>query len=1017
MAAPLGDPQLVADLQPGPHDAPVGFGGVVNDRLIFRTGAPGPYKLWSVAEGQSPVLLGEFENTLRFDTYATFFESEFYFAADDGESGLELWKTDGTPGSVTRVADLYPGGNHGLPSFLTVFNGALFFAGSSPAGHGQLWKIESPGQAPVSVENFRPGSFISDINVIILGQLGDDLYLSVNDVTNGRELWKTDGTAGGAVMVKNIASGSSSSEPQWFTAMQGIGYFSAQANTAQGYELWRTDGTEEGTWLVGDFSPQASKSTLPRYLTVWNDRLYFAARSNSSGERLLSTDGTSAGTVEVKNFGGSQTSFGVRQIFDLQVFNDQLVFRISDRTGELWRSDGTAAGTERLTPYVDGDDFGIGILTAIDNLLYFPAGGSERPPGVELWVSDATAAGTQMLAEINPGTRSSEVGDLVNAAGVIYLFAEDNLYRVDPITRVPKYLGNFDTARELTAVGSSVYFTANNIIGLKSLYKVDGETVRSVDFKENGSFRAIAASNLIAMGNELYFSAKVFTTSGEELWKTDGTTAGTVLVADINPGVGNSGLIMGAAIGGFVYFAANDGVHGIEWWKSDGTMAGTQLLADINPGAASGWTSNASIMGVGSRIFFRANDGAHGDELWSISPAGGIPYLVSDIVAGAGASSPAWFTPLERALVFTANGGTGREVWMSDGTAEGTIKLSNVNPGSSSIGPVTLTASGGYVYFGVDSATAGSQLWKTDGTVAGTSRVKQISVGIPNGIVAAADHDGILYFSATDADGNELWRSDGTLAGTYQVADLAPGSAQSNPRELLSVGSIFYFIGENYEVGREIWFIASPSALGDFNFDGFVDQADYDFWRANYGANSGVGLQADGNGDGVVGAADYVVWRNGHAAYSARASVQASAAFIADAVVSASSGSAMVGETQQSVVTSTSSDTASLELIVYRELCRAYQIEMTADQSDVRVRDAAFESMGDRKTAYYAAGNDWRRASKSDVDNELIDLDISHSVLRAISSSSLKERFRLAYHRGKLGDADPFKVLASSGLQ
>ena len=374
MPAPVGTPELAADLLPGRSSSGIGFGDVLNGRLIF-TGAG---KLWSVVEGGEPVLLGEFQTIYRSDLYTAIFASEFYFVADDGHSGVELWKTDGTPGSVAQVADLYPGINHGLPKYLTVFNGALYFAGRSPAGASQLWKIAAPGETPVSVDNIYPGSFSTDL--LILGEFGGNLYLSAEDGVHGRKLWKTDGTLGGAELVKDIASGSSSSSPGTITVLLGVGYFAAQASTAQGYELWRTDGTAEGTWLVDDLTSVTNVSTLPRNLTVFHDRLYFAASDNFTGERLMSTDGTGEGTVEVKYIGRSQTNFGVRKITDLQVLNDQLVFQVDDRTDELWRSDGTTEGTKRLTEFVDGDDFGIGDLTAIGNLLYFSAGGSNAGP-------------------------------------------------------------------------------------------------------------------------------------------------------------------------------------------------------------------------------------------------------------------------------------------------------------------------------------------------------------------------------------------------------------------------------------------------------------------------------------------------------------------------------------------------------------------------------------------------------------------------------------------------------------
>ena len=102
--------------------------------------------------------------------------------------------------------------------------------------------------------------------------------------------------------------------------------------------------------------------------------------------------------------------------------------------------------------------------------------------------------------------------------------------------------------------------------------------------------------------------------SDAELWRSDGTEAGTRQVKDINPG-GNSFPDRLFGIGGAVYFAADDGTHGAELWRSDGTEAGTVLIGDLRPGPAG--SAPADVVGVAEgAIVFTADDGAHGDELW-----------------------------------------------------------------------------------------------------------------------------------------------------------------------------------------------------------------------------------------------------------------------------------------------------------------------------------------------------------------------------------------------------------------
>ena len=118
----------------------------------------------------------------------------------------------------------------------------------------------------------------------------------------------------------------------------------------------------------------------------------------------------------------------------------------------------------------------------------------------------------------------------------------------------------------------------------------------------------------------LYFIANDGT-HGYELWKTDGTSSGTVLVKDINPGAGSSslGLLTGSStnVNGTLYFAATDGTHGDELWKSDGSSSGTVLVADAQPGL--GGTYPQYLTNVNGTLFYTASHLAEGRELWKSS--------------------------------------------------------------------------------------------------------------------------------------------------------------------------------------------------------------------------------------------------------------------------------------------------------------------------------------------------------------------------------------------------------------
>ena len=107
------------------------------------------------------------------------------------------------------------------------------------------------------------------------------------------------------------------------------------------------------------------------------------------------------------------------------------------------------------------------------------------------------------------------------------------------------------------------------------------------------------------MGGHLYFVART-EAEGIELWRTDGTAAGTQLVHDIQPGPGHGVPWVGAsltAFGGRVYLQADDGVTGMELWSSDGTGGGTALVEDIAPGAASSNLAQLTASDSGNLFF------------------------------------------------------------------------------------------------------------------------------------------------------------------------------------------------------------------------------------------------------------------------------------------------------------------------------------------------------------------------------------------------------------------------------
>src|SRR5262249_35599001 len=158
----------------------------------------------------------------------------------------------------------------------------------------------------------------------------------------------------------------------------------------------------------------------------------------------------------------------------------------------------------------------------------------------------------------------------------------------------------------------------------------------------------------------------------------------------------------------------NDGSHGIQLWKSDGTAAGTVLVSDIQLGAGGSWLRDLTNVS-GTLYFSVGGSGTDGWELWkSDGTAAGTV-----VVTGIPGYSPGAMTNLNGTLVFSADNVTnGWELWKSDGTAAGTVLVKDINPGPDPSFPRNLTTVNGTLFFSALDWTNGDELWKSDGTPA-----------------------------------------------------------------------------------------------------------------------------------------------------------------------------------------------------------------------------------------------------------------------------------------------------------
>ncbi|HYM62422.1 MAG TPA: IPT/TIG domain-containing protein, partial [Thermoanaerobaculia bacterium] len=579
---------------------------------------------------------------------------------------------------------------------------------SKVAWNGRLWFLSSNASNQIwstdgTVAGTTAFTLPSPLAAFVLMAAPDHLYFF-----SGSTLWRTDGTTASVVQVSAISFTPAIerlNSPTWAVAGQTL-YFIAQGGSS-GPGLWRTDSA--GTSLVKDMV-----SDYPWDLMSTGSLVFFIRAFANSAKDIWRSDGTPSGTFPLKSSQGTIST----QYFGYVVTAGQVIyFTGSDGSGtKLWRSDGQGdavplgAGLPGVSASFDARPMGAldnGTLILIGPPLAPSAGASQG-----IWAFNG--ADTVFLANTAGGNTS-------NAAAVA---------------------GNY----AVLGTGGDLWRTDGTAAGTFSLGNVNGS-----DGYHNWPMTALGKSVLFGATDPVH---------GYELWKTDGSIAGTGLLKDVYATTNPSWPKMLRSFNGGAFFTATSDVSP-DLWFSDGTDAGTQkLLSSVTIGEA---------MPCGARVFF-SNLSEVGMELWASDGTLAGTTLVKDIFPGTtgsfpNGSYPGSFACSDDRLFFFARSSYAAvaELWRSDGTSEGTLRIKQIPvPSSSSVFPPSILAAGHDVFFALSS---NGQLWRSDGTPAGTVIVKYMPNTDSIGHLIASGP--FLFMSTSNSNGQtSLWRSDGTEAGT-----------------------------------------------------------------------------------------------------------------------------------------------------------------------------------------------------------------------------------------------------------
>jgi ELWxxDGT repeat protein len=262
-----------------------------------------------------------------------------------------------------------------------------------------------------------------------------------------------------------------------------------------------------------------------------------------------------------------------------------------------------------------------------------------------------------------------------------------------------------------------------------------------------------------------------------------------------------------ALVGGEVFFGARDGVGGTELWKTDGTTLGTVLVTSVASGGNA--TRPTDIVDLQGIAIFTVTT----TMVRSLMRSDGTPGGTSTIAEFN--STPMNLRAIGASVYFGgATGSTGFEPWISDGFPSGTELLKDIVPGGgiSSTEPREFTGLGNQVLFVARLGFgADHELWRTEGTEITTERVLEINPGFADEVSDLRAIGGLVYFAANNgSNGIELWQSDGTADGTVQTVDLL-STGGSFPRELTVFDGRLFFVATSDASGREVFMLAPHS--------------------------------------------------------------------------------------------------------------------------------------------------------------------------------------------------------------
>ncbi|PIF44192.1 putative secreted protein (Por secretion system target) [Chryseobacterium sp. 52] len=722
---------------------------------------------------------------------------KIYFVAQQSFSGYQIWSTDGTAAGTVKEKDLisdYSTGN------LVVAGNKIFYYVQN-----ELWSFDTVSKDLLKVKTFV---YSGDVKMY---SFNNELILGADDGVHGKEIWKSDGTLAGTVLLKDIIPNQYGSVSGDFNILLLHNKFYFIGSLGTGYGLYESDGTEAGTVPVKPLrAPRLNGISADNYF------VFEGFDPDGGGMEPWISDGTAAGTKMLKNLMPGNTSSMANSKFiklNNKIYFESNTNGVSAAYGDyIWETDGTEAGTVLFNTPPDTELYGKSsdgkylILTKpnfgsrywvtngnssqtfeitdigmpynnsfidLNSKIYLT--GSIQKNGTELFSVDPVSQSSSLASDISRFESSAPHSfDVLN--NELIFVAADRQYNNQLCKRNKNtsqferlssfggssFVGMFTSPNDtFFKVGNYLYTKNGSPNPMNGLYRTDGTAANSGALSTSLGTSTYDKSFYVNLNDNTLLFSGYNNVLGTELWKIDNTSDTAVLVKDIS--ADDMGSMYNtdsqtAVLNGFAYFVAKEnGKLGI--WKSDGTSAGTSKAIQFS--YQNGGDGDIKVLkSFNNKIFFtkrKENDSNYSqNELWTSDGDQASAVLLKDhtILFGNGNISRETEVLNNKLLYITTGYFSG--LHSTDGTVAGTTEILSSNFFSET----KLKKCGNQLFFTNNNNT---QLWRTDGTAGGTFSLSSNLSSVKEMICA----NNYLYF--LNGDSQKVWKTNGTVSNTVQM--------------------------------------------------------------------------------------------------------------------------------------------------------------------------------------------------------------------------------------------------------